>query len=287
MKDSRIGWCHHSQNFWEGCNHVSDECAGCYPEADFIKKKKNFNVVRLTQTWDDAYARNQEAARAGKCALVFTCSYSDFFHLQADLWREEAWQVIRDCRNLIWLVLTKRPERIEKHLPANWNDGQGYPHVWLGTTCGVRKSYPRIDILRNIRCARRFLSIEPLMDDLYDINLSGIDWVLVGGMSGGLSEEKHMDLRWAARLYDAAIEAQIPFLFKQVSSKKSEWGINALGLYLAERESRKVSAATVDLIRQFPPTQQPLMPLNIEKGRRFTDKEWVAYRNKWPKEFDK
>jgi protein gp37 len=58
---------------------------------------------------------------------VFTCSISDFFHAKADQWRPHAWQIIRACDHLVWLILTKRPERIAKGLPADWGDG--YPNV--------------------------------------------------------------------------------------------------------------------------------------------------------------
>jgi hypothetical protein len=80
--------------------------------------------------------------------------------------------------------------------------------------------------------------------------------------------------------------AQIPFLFKQASSKKSEWEINALGLYVAEGEGSKVDADTVDLVRQFPRTPLPLLPHDVGKRRRYTDKEWHRYREAWPIEFD-
>ena len=71
---------------------------------------------------------------------------------------------------------------IERRLPADW--GQGWPHVWLGTTCGVRGSYPRLDALRNIPAAVRFISAEPLLESLADINLDGFHWLIAGGESG-------------------------------------------------------------------------------------------------------
>lgn len=285
MKDSGIGWCHNTWNPWQGCHHVSAECDDCYAETFLTNKGKDFKIVDLTQTWNDPYRWNAEAGPEGRCSFVFASSMTDFFHKDADRWRETAWRVIRDCRNLIWLVLTKRPERIVKHLPSDWNDGKNYPHVWLGTTCGVRESYKRVDILREIQCALRFLSIEPLTEELRDLNLKGIGWLLVGGMSGELCEKRHMDLQWAARLYDASVKANIPYLFKQVSAKKSEWGINALGLYLAERDGKKPKPDTVDIVRRFPKTPLTLMPHDIEKGRKFTEKEWSKYKQKWAAEF--
>ena len=83
-----------------GCHHVSEECAGCYAEEDTNNKGKvPFHIVRRTTMpayWNTAYRAQEEAEKKGKSALVFTCSYSDFFHKDADAWRPAAWDVIRD-----------------------------------------------------------------------------------------------------------------------------------------------------------------------------------------------
>jgi hypothetical protein len=124
----------------------------------------------------------------------------------------------------------------------------------------------------------RFLSIEPLLEDLHDIDLSGIGWMFVGGMSGKLWDERCMDIRWAASLHDKARSANIPYLFRQVSAPKSEWGINTLGLYLADRDGITVNPETVHPIREFPVTDLPLMPHDANKCRRFTAEEWKTYK---------
>ena len=174
-EETLIAWAHHTINFWWGCTMVSKECQGCYVDEAMTNKKLNFNVVRGTSAWDKAYRLNAEAARQGKCALVFTCSYSDFFHKDADLWRPKIWQIIRECKNLIWLILTKRPERISGCLPPDWGDG--YENVWLGVTVGVKASYTRLEELRKVPCKLRFISIEPLLESLSDIDLTGFSWI--------------------------------------------------------------------------------------------------------------
>ncbi len=105
-KETLIAWAHYTMNFWRGCTMVSKECQGCYVDEDMGNKKLNFNVVRRTSGWDKAYRLNAAAARQETCALVFTCSYSDFFHKDADIWRPKVWQIIRECKNLTWLILT-------------------------------------------------------------------------------------------------------------------------------------------------------------------------------------
>lgn len=184
---------------------------------------------------------------------------------------------IRRCRNLVWLILPKRPERIEECLPPDWNHGENYPHVWLGVTCGERESFKRVDILRKVPCALRFLSCEPLIEDISDLDLSEIGWVLCGGMSGSLSKKYPMDLRWTALLYDSAQKAGVPFLFKQISHNTTERGINALGLYLAEREGRVADPATVDCVRQYPEAALTFIPPE-PKGVRLDADDWAKIR---------
>lgn len=280
MKDTRIGWCHHTVNFWMGCQQVSEECEGCYAE-DFMRRKhKNFNVLRLTRgPWFEAEELNARARSRGTHELVFTCSLSDFFHAQADPWRCEAWDVIRRCRNLIWLILTKLPGRIPKCLPSDWNDGTGFPHVWLGTTCGIKtgkqpeKSYERVDQLRQVKCQLRFLSCEPLLSDISDLDLGGIGWILCGGMSGKLWKDRSMKLEWAASLYDAAQRARVPFLFKQISDEDTEQGINALGLYLAHRSGQNPDFTKDYCIREYPESELSFIQ-PAPKGKQWTQKEW-------------
>ena len=91
-----------------------------------------------TKTWADSERWDRAALRAGERHRVFTCSMSDFFHPGADAWRPEAWEIIKKCTNLDWLILTKRPELAVDRLPADW--GEGYPNVWMGVTCGCTNS---------------------------------------------------------------------------------------------------------------------------------------------------
>jgi len=101
-----------------------------------------------------------------------------------------------------WLLLSKRPENFAKYLPADW--GEGYANVWLGVTCEDRKhGYPRVNILRNTPAKVRFLSCEPLLEDISDVNLNGIDWLIAGGESG--TGSRSFDLAWAVRSRFAAL----------------------------------------------------------------------------------
>jgi protein gp37 len=247
-EDSGISWTHNTQNFWRGCDKVSPECAKCYINrpvqgrviADFGK------VVRaLPNTWEDPWKWEAECMVNHYAKRIFTCSYSDFFHAKADPWRNQAWRIIKRTPHLVWLVLTKRPERIEKCLPRDW--GEGYPNVWLGVSTGCRQTLNKMDTLRRIPAAVRWISAEPLLEDISEnINLDGFGWVVVGGESGAGKEylwnpdtnlkadlqdevgRRTMRYQWAANLRNKVKAAGLPFMFKQVTAPRSGFGYNAL-----------------------------------------------------------
>jgi protein gp37 len=222
MQFSKINWTDHTWNPWVGCRHVSAECDHCY--ADFLVTKRmgrDFGSITRTKTWRDPVKWNARAtelqAVLGRRVRVFCASLTDFFIQDADHWRDDAWKVIRECANLDFLILTKRPRLIPSRLPGDW--GNGYPNVWLGTTCGVRSSYSRIDDLRGLPAAVRFISAEPLLESLDDIDLAGIHWLIAGGESG--SGFRPMKDEWAVGLRDRCREHGVAFHFKQHSAFRS------------------------------------------------------------------
>jgi len=219
MEYSRISWTDHTWNPWVGCAHVSPECDHCY--ADFLvthRMGRDFTHPQRTKTWRDPFRWNAKAPelekQLGRRVRVFCASLTDFFLKEADEWRPEAWDVIRQNSNLDFLILTKRPALIAKRLPSDWGDG--YPNVWLGTTCGVRSSYPRIDVLRTIPAHVRFISAEPLLESLADIDLTGIHWLIAGGESG--PKFRRMDVQWARELRDRCEKLKVGFFYKQESA---------------------------------------------------------------------
>jgi protein gp37 len=116
--------------------------------------------------------------------------------------------------------LTKRPGRILYNLPADW--GQGYPNVWLGVSVENKDYLWRIDALRGIPARVRFLSLEPLLEDLGPLDLTGIHQVIVGGESG--PDYHPMELAWAYAILDQCLKANVPFFFKQSSAYRSGMG---------------------------------------------------------------
>src|SRR5262249_9121833 len=138
----------HSWNPWRGCTKVSPGCAHCYMFPAQERYGLNPREVVRTTTWRDPLRWQKRAAAEGHTALVFTCSWSDWFHEGADAWRDEAWDVVRRCPDLTFQILTKRPELAPERLPADWGDG--YPNVWLGVSVENNDYCWRADLLRSL-----------------------------------------------------------------------------------------------------------------------------------------
>jgi len=244
-ENTSISWAHHSWNPWMGCDKVAAECAHCYigRQRCFHDDRPAWGDVSLTQTWNDPGKWERECIIDDHAIRVFTTSISDFFHAKADAWRDEAWWHIRNTHHIAWLILTKRPSRIEKHLPADWGDG--YPNVWLGVSTGCNATLHSMDVLREIPAALRWVSSAPLLEDISKkINLDGYGWVVCGGESGGGDEYRYspaddwrkekggrrtMLLTWAESLRDVTKAAGLPFMFKQITSANSGVAVNAIG----------------------------------------------------------
>ena len=208
-RNTKIEWTNHTWNPWHGCRKVSAGCANCY----MFREKKRFGqdpekVVRSAPKTFNAPLNWIAPAR------VFVCSWSDFFISDADQWRAEAWEIIEKTRHLTFQILTKRPEDMLTRLPMNLPE---LKNVWLGVTVENRREALRLQHLRMINAAVNFVSIEPLLEDLGDIDLTGIDWVICGGETG--PGARVMETEWALSLKEQCIESGIPFFFKQMTKK--------------------------------------------------------------------
>lgn len=224
---TRISWANRTLNFWVGCTYVSEECEHCYAESmiNRLRGPGAFDTVRRTQTWNDAKKWQREAEATKRTDLVFTCSLSDFFIKAADEWRPEAWKIIHDTPNLIYQILTKRPKLIARALPPDWGPN-GYPNCWLGTSVGMKQYLNRMDALREIPAACRFVSAEPLLEDLcpeLEKHVDGFHQIIVGGESGnGSNNFRPMPHQWARNILDVCRKNDIAFWFKQSAAQRTE-----------------------------------------------------------------
>lgn len=217
MKNSTIQWTDHTFNPWQGCAKVSPGCLHCYAETmvdkRFKRAKWGVNGTRVrTQDWSGPRKWNAEAAAKRTRYRVFCASLADVFEDRAELkpWRAELHQLIRDTPHLDWLLLTKRPE-----VAADYYSGHAMPsNVWLGTSVeNPAVARERIPILAGIPAKVRFLSCEPLLEDLGDLPLKGIDWVIVGGESG--PGFRPIEIPWITAIRDQCRKAGVAFFFKQ------------------------------------------------------------------------
>lgn len=214
-----------------GCAKVSPGCAHCYMFREQERYGQNPNIVRRSKT------KFADPLRWKEPKTIFTCSWSDWFHEDADQWRDEAWQIVKDTPRHTYQILTKRPERIADHLPTDW--GEGYPNVWLGVSVENQRYAYRAGILAGIPAAVRFVSAEPLLGALSltglqpsvrpeyhgerEINpLHWIHWVIVGGESG--AKCRPMSDEWARSLRDQCVGNNVAFFLKQLGGNPDKRG---------------------------------------------------------------
>jgi len=219
-KLTQIEWTDRSWNPWQGCHKVSPACKFCYMYREKARYGQNPTVVvRSKRATFDAPLKWLDPA------MVFTCSWSDWFVEEADPWRGEAYEIIRRTPHLTYQILTKRPERIVSGRPlervcwplpsrvGNWPDPP-LPNVWLGVSVESPVYLHRVDELRGIPAALRFLSLEPLLEDLGQLDLTGIGWVIVGGESG--PGVRPMLPEWVRSIRDQCRAVGVPFFVKQL-----------------------------------------------------------------------
>ncbi len=127
--------------------------------------------------------------------------------------RDRLWETIRQTPHLSWLLLTKRPENIRKYLPADW--GTGYLNVWLGVSAeDKKKGVRRIMLLKTIPATIRFVSFEPLLEDLGELDLTGIHWAIIGGETG--PNARSMDAHWAKSILAQCRKQKVAAWVKQL-----------------------------------------------------------------------
>jgi protein gp37 len=223
-KDSSIQWCHHTFNPWWGCVRVSPGCENCYAEA-FDKRlgRADWGVQSPRRFfgdkhWAEPLKWDLAAAAVGERHRVFCASMADVFEDRRDLdeHRARLWKLIEATSNLDWLLLTKRPENVNGMLTVN-DDWTLRRNVWVGTTVEDRKrAADRIARLREIPAVVRFLSCEPLLEDLGNLDLTGIGWVIVGGESG--PGARPFDFAWARDIETQCKLTDTRFFMKQAGA---------------------------------------------------------------------
>jgi len=234
---SNISWTDYTFNPWLGCTKVSEGCRHCYAETLSIRFGQNVwgtsGERRRTSEmyWKKPLSWNRQAA-AGGPSKVFCGSMCDWAEDRDELaaWRAELWQLIRQTPNLTWQLLTKRSHRIGQLLPTDWGDG--WPNVWLGVSVESIGHGFRADELRRVPAVVRFISYEPALGPLDDLDLSGIHWVIYGGESGRGHREH--DVAWPRAMRDKCRAEGVAFFYKQSPHLKPGQGAMLDGEFIQQ-----------------------------------------------------
>jgi protein gp37 len=210
--DGKRGW---------ACTKVSPGCDHCYSEA--INKRFGTGLAYTPENEaliDFAVSEKElEALRKFKKtgSKVFVCDMTDLFHRKVtDEMLDRIFEVFEMTPHIIKQVLTKRPHRMRAYLAKRWGDKEPPSHVWLGVSVEAEKEKWRIELLQRTPAAVRFLSVEPLIEDIGEIDLVGISQLIVGGESG--VGARPFDLRWAESIKNQCEAAGIPVFIKQLGS---------------------------------------------------------------------
>ncbi len=211
MAQSHIEWTEMTWNPVTGCTKVTAGCKYCYAEvmarrlhAMGVEKYKNgFKVAMHSSALQIPYGWK-------KPKVVFVNSMSDLFHPEVSLeFIQQVFQVMNENPQHTFQVLTKRSERLaEIHTELNWTD-----NIWMGVSVEDSRVTHRIDGLRGTNAKVKFLSCEPLIGALPNMDLTNIDWVIVGGESG--RKPRPMDEDWVLDILDQCQASGTKFFFKQ------------------------------------------------------------------------
>ncbi len=227
-QQSAIEWTNHTFNPWWGCTKVSPGCTNCYAETLATRYGHTVWGPRSQRRffgdhhWQEPLKWNRDAERIGVAARVFCASMADVFenNRALDGQRERLWNLIAETPWLHWQLLTKRPEHVLQMVP--W--GEVWPaNVWIGTSVENQAlADERLPHLNKLPATVRFLSCEPLLGPLDELDLTGIRWVIAGGESG--TKHRPVKVEWIRSLRDRCIAHEVAFFFKQWGGRTSKSG---------------------------------------------------------------
>ncbi len=261
--NSKIEWTDATWNPVRGCTKVSPGCAHCYAET-FAERFRGVPGHPYEQGFDLRLVPEKlvDPVTWSKPKMVFVNSMSDLFHRDVpDEYIELVVRIMATADWHIYQVLTKRSERLRDLLRTRLRFAAALPHIWWGVSVENRKhGLPRVEHLRESNAAMAFLSIEPLLEDLGSLDLTDIDWVIVGGESG--HGARPMKSEWVVSIRSQCKKADVPFFFKQWGGvRKSEAG-------------RELEGRTYD---EVPTVKRGVIPESSERKRMATQ-----FIDSWP-----
>lgn len=207
---------------WHGCKKISEGCEHCYMY--YLDKVHNnarsSSEVYKTANFNYPLQRNKKGQyKIQSGEQIRVCMSSDFFIEEADAWRDEAWNIMRIRKDVIFFLLTKRPERVKEHLPKDWEDG--YPNVFFNVTCeNQKRAEERIPILLELPFKHKGIMCAPFVGEV-DIDsylaTRQIEQVIAGGEN--YDGARVCDFDWVVKLHDQCVKHDIRFCFIETGTK--------------------------------------------------------------------
>jgi protein gp37 len=213
---STIEWTDATWNPVRGCTKISPGCKHCYAET-FAERFRGVPSHPYEQGFDLKLIPEKlaEPLKWAQPKTIFVNSMSDLFHEDVpDCYVEQVARVMTMADWHTYQVLTKRADRLRDMLGTKLDFAAKHDHIWWGVSVEDRKyGVPRIEALLQAPAAVRFLSVEPLLQDLGEVDFRGLDWVIVGGESG--HGARPMEKAWVLKIREQCKTAKVPFFFKQ------------------------------------------------------------------------
>ncbi|MDR0940398.1 MAG: phage Gp37/Gp68 family protein [Mediterranea sp.] len=232
MRTTKIEWTERTWNPVTGCTKYSAGCEHCYAET-MSRRLQAMGNQKYTDGFKPTIHEDAliEPYSWKKPNRIFVCSMSDLFHKDIPVkFIDKVFHTIEETPWHTYQILTKRSGRM-----ANYFKTHEIPsNAWLGTTVEDTKSISRIEDIRSLKASIKFLSCEPLLEDLGILNLEGIDWVIVGGESGVAA--RPMKEEWVINIKKQVDNKEIPFFFKQWGT----WGQDGV------RRNKKLNGKLID-----------------------------------------
>ena len=206
---------HDIWNPWHGCVKCSEGCQNCYMYyLDSLRDKNGSNIYRTKTGFKYPLSKYRDGSYKVKSGeMLRVCMTSDFFLEEADPWRDEAWQIIRQRPDVKFFLLTKRPERVAEHLPWNW--GNGWENVMFNVTCeNQKRADERIPILLDLPFKHKGIMCAPYIGSVSIkeyLPAGQIEQVLCDGENYGGARPCHYE--WVKSLRDECVEYDVTFVF--------------------------------------------------------------------------
>ncbi len=224
--NSAIEWTNATWNPTTGCTKISSGCKNCYAER-LSPKLKRWGIKKYENNFE--FTQHEKELELPlkwkKSKKIFVNSMSDLFHEKAEFgFIERSFMTMFTANWHTYQILTKRPDKMAEFSKTFYELFRFPipPHIWMGTSIEDNASLHRINDLRHVKCYNRFISFEPLLEKLKNVNLKNIDWVIIGGESG--PKYRAMEEEWAWDLIKQCKKQKVKIFFKQWGGPRPKSG---------------------------------------------------------------